>query len=33
LFEYLIEDFEVIKNLPKDVLDITKAKAEEENKQ
>lgn len=32
-FEYLIEDFEVIKNLPKEVLDITKAKAEEENKQ
>ena len=31
-FEYLIEDFEVIKDLPKEVLDITKKKAEEAKK-
>ena len=32
-FEYLITDFEVIKNLPQEVLDITKKKAEEEKKE
>jgi oligopeptidase A len=31
-FEYLITDFDVIKNLPQEVLDITKNKALEEKK-
>lgn len=32
LFEYIIEDLELLKNLPKEVLDITKKAAEEKEK-